>query len=131
MKYKLEIAYDGTSYAGWQNQPTSVSVQQVIEEKLSYLYANQKMSIRGAGRTDAGVHALGMVASFLPPNKPILSPEELQKAMNSILPSSIYIKNTQSVNLDFDARFNAVGKAYTYVISRQTPGPLHAQLVLA
>ena len=49
MKYKLKLAYDGTNYAGWQNQPDRISVQQVLEEKLSYLYANQKISLKGAG----------------------------------------------------------------------------------
>ena len=124
MKYKLEIAYDGTNYAGWQNQPNSISVQQVVEEKLSHLYANKKISVRGAGRTDAGVHALGMTASFSPPDTPLISPDKLMKAMNSILPDSIYIKNVQTADQEFDARFSAVGKAYTYVICRSTaPGP--------
>jgi tRNA pseudouridine38-40 synthase len=124
MKYRLEIAYDGTSYAGWQNQPDKMSVQQLVEEKLSYLYANKKISIKGAGRTDAGVHALGMTASFSPPDEPPISIGKLLKAMNSILPSSVYIKDIQAVDPRFDARFSAVGKAYTYVICRSAaPGP--------
>jgi tRNA pseudouridine38-40 synthase len=124
MKYRLEIAYDGTSYAGWQNQPDKMSVQQLVEEKLSYLYANKKISIKGAGRTDAGVHALGMTASFSPPDKPSISIGKLLKAMNSILPSSVYIKDMQAVDQRFDARFSAVGKAYTYMICRSvTSGP--------
>jgi tRNA pseudouridine38-40 synthase len=124
MKYKLEIAYDGTGYSGWQNQPDRISIQQIIEEKLSYLYANQKISVKGAGRTDAGVHALGMTASFSPPVKPFIAPEKLLKAMNSILPNSIHINNIQTAESEFNARFNAVGKAYTYVICKSTaPGP--------
>ena len=124
MKYKLEIAYDGTSYIGWQRQPNGLSVQQVIEEKLTYLYNHQQVSIKGAGRTDAGVHALGMTASFAPPMKPFISNEKLHKAMNNILPKSIYIKNVQIVDPEFDARFSAVGKAYTYVICKAiSPGP--------
>jgi len=123
MKYKIKIAYEGTPYAGWQNQPNRATVQEVIEEKLSYLYANQKITIRGAGRTDAGVHALGMSASFYPPSKPIISPYKLVKALNCILPNSIYIKSIQEVDLEFDARFDAVGKAYTYVLCKKNPPP--------
>ena len=123
MKYKLEIAYDGTDYSGWQCQPDRISVQQAIEEKLKDLYANQRISIKGAGRTDAGVHALGMTASFYPPNNPIIPQKKLLTAINGILPSSIRITNVSEVDPEFDARFSAVGKAYTYVICKSDPGP--------
>jgi tRNA pseudouridine38-40 synthase len=121
-KYLLEIAYSGTEYFGWQIQPNEISVQQVIEEKLSVLY-NCKISIRGAGRTDAGVHAIGMTAAFSAPEKPNIPVSRLKIALNSILPKTIYIKDVSPVLSDFDPRFDAVGKAYTYVVSSSDPGP--------
>ena len=121
-KFLLEIAFSGSEYSGWQIQPNEATVQQVLEEKLSILY-DCKISIRGAGRTDAGVHAVGMAATFALPEKPVISKERLKVALNSILPKTIFIRNISNVTVDFDTRFNALGKAYTYVLSSAKAGP--------
>lgn len=122
-KYLLEIAFDGSDYLGWQTQPQGTTVQELIENKLSYLYCNQKISINSSGRTDAGVHAIGMAVTFSPPELPPIRIEILHKALNKILPKSIYVKNIRIVDVNFDARYSALAKAYTYVISKTLPGP--------
>jgi len=122
LKYLIEISYDGTNYAGWQNQPNKISVQQVIEDKLSHLY-NGKISIRGAGRTDAGVHAVSMMAVFTPPSKPCITLYRLLHALNCLLPDSICIKKITAVDHEFDPRFDAFAKAYTYVICKKNINP--------
>jgi tRNA pseudouridine38-40 synthase len=114
--YLMNVAYDGTDYSGWQIQPNHITVQEKIEEKLSHLYKT-KINITGAGRTDAGVHALGMTASFSVPETPDIPVESLSKALNNLLPNSINISDIHTVNGGFNARFDAKGKAYTYVIS--------------
>lgn len=113
--YFVEVSYDGTEYLGWQTQSHGKTIQSVIEKKLCYLY-NAKIPIAGAGRTDAGVHALGMGISFIPPTTPPIPMETLFKALNSILPYSIRINRLEKKSLDFNARFDAKGKAYTYVM---------------
>ena len=122
-KYLLEIAFSGENYSGWQCQPEKVTVQGVIETKLSLLY-NTKISVRGVGRTDAGVHALGMTLSFRLPSSPFIPAENLKKALNSILPFDIFVKKIYGISdPDFDPRFDALGKAYTYVLAKENIGP--------
>ncbi len=129
MKYALEIAYKGIEFSGWQVQPNKPTVQEMLEKKIGYLYAGQKITVKSAGRTDAGVHALGMTATFEPPDSPLIDCNKLIKALNSILPRSIYIRKAKEVKSDFDARFSAVGKAYTYVIcNSNSAGPFADKL---
>jgi len=113
--YFAEVSYDGTEYLGWQTQPHGKTIQSVIEKKLCYLY-NAKIPVTSSGRTDAGVHALGMGISFVPPKTPPIAIDTLFKALNSILPYSIRINRIEKKSLNFNARFDAKGKAYTYVM---------------
>lgn len=113
--YLMNVAFDGTAYLGWQIQPHGPTVQSVMEKKLSYLF-NSKISLTSSGRTDAGVHAVGMAVSFNPPANPQIPAEVIKKAMNSILPSDIRINSIETKELEFNARYDAKGKAYTYVI---------------
>jgi len=109
---RLLIAYDGTAYAGWQRQAAQVTtLQGVLEEKLSLMTA-APVTLHGAGRTDAGVHALGMVANFHTPS-PIPCPG-LVKGLNCLLPDDIRIREATEVEADFHARFRAKGKVYAY-----------------
>ena len=119
--YLMSVAFDGTNYLGWQMQPHGPTVQSVMEEKFSYLFGS-KIYLQSSGRTDAGVHACGMAVSFTPPAKPGIPAETVKKAMNSILPAYIKINSIETKSADFNARFDAKGKAYTYVIynSRKT-----------
>ena len=116
-RYLLEIAYDGTEYSGWQIQPHCLAVQQVIQEKLTKLYDRQPIHLIGCSRTDAGVHALGFAASFLVPERPEIPPERLFKALTRQLPPAFRIRTLREVPLEFHSRYDALGKAYTYIIN--------------
>ena len=111
--YKLVIEYDGTCYSGWQRQKDQSTIQETIERVLSQL-VQQSVVVNGSGRTDAGVHALGQVASFRCRSR--LSPSAFQKAMNSLLPRDIVIRDCCEVPDNFHARFDAVSKIYQYRI---------------
>ncbi|HHS49975.1 MAG TPA: tRNA pseudouridine(38-40) synthase TruA [candidate division Zixibacteria bacterium] len=117
--FKLTISYDGTDFCGWQVQPKDRTVQGEIEACLGRLY-DREISITGAGRTDAGVHAIGQVASVTLPDK--FDNHDLMYRMNSILPDDVAITSLERVADDFSARFSAVGKIYEYsIVRRKTP----------
>lgn len=110
-KYKLLIAYDGTEYCGWQVQPNALSIQELIEQKLKIL-TKERTPITGAGRTDAGVHAIGQVAHFKSPIE--LETSSIKNSLNGMLPKSIRILEICEVSLDFHARYSAINKVYHY-----------------
>ena len=116
-RFFMEIAYDGSEYSGWQIQPHSPSVQQIIQEELTKLYDKQHIHLIGSSRTDAGVHAQRFAASFLYPERPAIPLEQLFKALNRRLPPSIRIRSLKPVPLEFHSRYDALGKAYTYVLN--------------
>ncbi|MCK4981580.1 MAG: tRNA pseudouridine(38-40) synthase TruA [Victivallaceae bacterium] len=122
----LEISFDGLSYGGWQIQPDNLTVQELIQDTLVKLYAGQEIKLVGSSRTDAGVHAIAFAASFVAPAKPDIPLDKLKKALNGLLPSSIAIRNITEVPMDFHVRFDAVGKAYTYVINLGDETPFSA-----
>ncbi len=122
-RYLLEIAYDGTEYSGWQIQPHCVAVQQVMQERLTKLYDRQPIHLIGCSRTDAGVHAQGFAASFLVPERPVIPPERLYKALNRQLPPAIRIRSLREVPLEFHSRYDALGKAYSYVLNLGESSP--------
>lgn len=113
LNYKITICYDGTDYHGWQRQPRKKTVQGCLEKALSKI-AKKQIPVIGAGRTDAGVHALAQAAHF----KARLTLEEdaLHRAMNSLLPKDIRIVSVQKADPDFHARKKAVSKVYRYRI---------------
>ncbi len=116
---KITIEYDGTEYSGWQYQPGKRTIQGEIEGVL-YRITGEKIRIIGAGRTDAGVHAENQVANFLYNGR--MSSEELKKAMNSLLPKDIFIKEIEEVSKNFNARYDAKSKLYRYrVILGRSP----------
>lgn len=115
----MTLEYDGTRYAGWQRQKCESTIQAEIEHVLS-LVTRQSVTVAGSGRTDAGVHALGQVASFRCRTR--LSPESLQRAMNSLLPEDIVVRDCCEADDDFHARFAAVSKTYHYFL-RNHPVP--------
>ena len=116
-RFFMEIAYDGSEYSGWQIQPHSPSVQEELQKELSKLYADQSIHLIGSSRTDAGVHALRFAASFLRPERPEITEERLFKALNRRLPPAIRIQSLKSVPMEFHSRYDALGKAYTYVLN--------------
>jgi tRNA pseudouridine38-40 synthase len=114
---KLTLAYDGTNYAGWQRQENATTVQQIVEEALAPLMPEPGAppTVAGAGRTDAGVHALGQVASV---HVPITLPAvAVQRALNSRLPADIRVVGAVDAKPGFHARFHAAGKSYRYRIA--------------
>ncbi len=111
--FKLTIAYDGAAYGGWQFQPNAVTVQEVIETALTKIVGHP-VRIHGAGRTDAGVHARGQVASVALTTS--LKPSVLRRALNANLPEEVRILSVQEVSAEFHARFSARRKEYRYQI---------------
>lgn len=117
--FKIVIEYDGTPFFGWQRQKDRPTVQEEIENTLSRML-NQEVTISGSGRTDAGVHAWGQVASFKAETG--LTTERIKKGMNSMIKSPIVIHDCAIVPDDFHAQYSAVSKEYHYVIlNREDP----------
>jgi tRNA pseudouridine38-40 synthase len=113
--FKLTIAYDGTDFHGWQMQSNKPTIQGEIANVLGRL-TQERVALHGAGRTDAGVHALGQVASFKSSSQ--LSAGEFQRALNALLPPTIRIVASEEVGPTFHARWSARGKTYCYRIYR-------------
>ncbi len=110
---KLTVAYDGTDYVGWQRQAGGASIQGVLEDALAP-FEGAPVTVHGAGRTDAGVHALGQVASVR--LTAAIEPGTLARALNAVLPAAIRIVSAEDADADFHARFSATGKTYEYRI---------------
>ena len=115
-KYKLVIAYDGTSYEGWQMQKTGTGVQEIIETALAKLFPSTPR-LHSSSRTDTGVHALGMAAHFeVPRAEARMTPHKLSLALNAHLPADIRIVSVAKARGKFHARFDAAGKQYRYFV---------------
>ena len=110
---KLIIEYDGTNYCGWQVQENGPTIQGYLEKALLAV-TGENITVHGSGRTDAGVHARGQVASFTTESS--IPQEKFAYALNNKLPGDIVIKKSEEVPLDFHARFSAIGKKYSYLI---------------
>lgn len=111
MRYFIALSYNGKHYHGWQTQPNAITVQQTIEQALSTLL-REKVSVLGAGRTDAGVHARMMYAHF--DSNVDFKTNTLASQLNSYLPSDIAIKDIRAVIPEAHARFDALKRSYTY-----------------
>ncbi len=111
--FKITLAYDGTDFIGWQRQATGTSVQGLLEDALRAL-DDRDVTVHGAGRTDAGVHALGQVASFSLARD--VSADVVRRALNAQLPGAVRVLSAEAALDDFHARFSARGKTYRYRI---------------
>ena len=117
--FKIIIEYDGTDYVGWQRQDNGISIQGSIEKSIFKLTGEQ-VSIFGAGRTDAGVHALGQVAHFS--LKKEFKVDNIRDGLNQYLrPQPIAILEAVIVNENFHARFSAIKRTYKYIITNRRP----------
>lgn len=116
LRYFIDLAYNGTNYHGWQNQPNAISIQETLEKALTVLLQTP-IAIVGAGRTDAGVHALQMVAHFDTDIK--FDSTTLVFKLNSFLPNDIAIHAVYQVATDAHARFDATSRTYRYKITQQ------------
>src|SRR5690606_11485057 len=122
-RYRLDLEYDGGPYAGWQRQAGHPSVQQAIEEAIFKL-SGETVSIRGAGRTDAGVHATAQVAHVDLAKD--WRGDTLRDALNAHLQQAgerVAVLKAAQVADDFDARFSALGRHYLYRISNRRAPP--------
>lgn len=120
--YKLLIAYDGTRYFGWEHQPnTDMTIQGKLEAVLSAM-VDEPVEVIGAGRTDAGVHAKGMVANVHLETE--LSEKEILKYLNRYLPDDIVVQDVRDASERFHARYNAMGKTYCYTCYTGRTKPL-------
>jgi tRNA pseudouridine38-40 synthase len=122
-RYRLTIEYDGTPFVGWQAQASGTSVQGVLAEAIRR-FSGETVSVRGAGRTDAGVHALGQVAHF--DLERTWDRDRVRDAVNFYLkPAPIVVLDCAAVAGDFDARFSATARHYLYrILSRRAPPAL-------
>lgn len=111
--YKLTLEYDGTRYVGWQSQKNDKSIQEALEKALAVM-CKEQVQVRGASRTDSGVHALGQVAAFHStleiPSKGVL------RGLNSLLPEDIRVLSVKKMPQDFHPIREAKGKIYRYII---------------
>ena len=122
-RYFIWLSYDGTNYHGWQVQPNGISVQGELQRVLSTLL-RQDISITGAGRTDAGVHARVMAAHF--EIEADIDCKQLVYKMNRMLPQDIVVDRIEEVSLDMHARFSATERTYHYYIhTRKSPFERH------
>lgn len=112
-KFKITIEYCGKNYCGWQKQNHQPSIQGELE-KAAYKVFSQEVDITGAGRTDAGVHAIGQVAHFCVDTN--IQEEKIAAAINAYLPDDIVVRNAKIAPEDFHARYSAKGKIYVYGI---------------
>ena len=115
MRYFVELSYDGTPFVGWQRQPAGDSVQSCLEHALSILF-RKPLSIVGAGRTDAGVHAHQLFAHV---DLDEHVDQDLTFRLNKLLPKEIAVRNIIAVAQDAHARFDAVSRSYRYHITTQ------------
>ena len=113
MRYFFEISYKGTAYHGWQIQKNAISIQHVIQEKLSQL-TQDDIEISGSGRTDAGVHAKQQF--FHVDLKNELDGEDFRYHINAILPKDILVRSIRKVKPEAHARFDAISRRYEYVM---------------
>lgn len=121
--YKLTLEYDGTGYAGWQRQRKHPTVQAAVEAAIQRI-TQAHIPVIGAGRTDAGAHALGQVASFR--SDKALSAIEWLRALNALLPPDISVRSVEVIADDFHARYSARAKVYEYrILNQEERSALH------
>jgi len=117
LRYFIYISYKGTSYHGWQVQPNSTTVQQILDESMSVVL-NEKISTIGAGRTDTGVHALIFCAHFDSNSSSLDKDKNLIFRLNCYLPADISVSSIRKVRSEANARYSAISRTYKYYIAR-------------
>ena len=127
-RYRLTLEYDGTPFVGWQRQPGLATVQGTLEAAF-HSFTGESVEVKGAGRTDTGVHALGQVAHV--DLAVAREPPRIREALNFYLrPNAISVLGCEAAPADFDARFSASSRHYTYrILNRRAPPALQADRV--
>ena len=116
-RYKVILSYDGTNYVGFQVQENGNSIQAELNKALKKMTKGLYIPVCGSGRTDSGVHANGQVIHFDYPTK--IEEENLQRALNSLLPDDISAREVMAVSDEFHARYSVTGKRYRYRVNIQ------------
>ena len=124
MKYKIIIAYDGTDYQGWQKQKDGSTIAGIMQ-KIFFKVFNEEISLFGASRTDAGVHANGQVATFKTSH--LIPINKMLSAWNNKLPASIIIKSIETVSDTYNPHHHIIEKTYEYTFSLERPAPCVAR----
>jgi tRNA pseudouridine38-40 synthase len=115
---KITLAYDGTAYVGWQRQAAGTSIQGLLEAAIARI-EGEAVTVTGAGRTDAGVHALGQVASVTVPSaSSSIACDAYVRALNASLPDDVRVGSVEEAGDGFHARFSARAKTYRYRLAR-------------
>lgn len=122
-RFFITFSYNGKNYVGWQIQPNGMSVQQALQEALSVIL-RKEVTVVGAGRTDAGVHAREMIAHFDWEGN-AFSPEDLVYKLNNFLPKDISLSSIRQVRPDAHARFSAISRTYKYYVTTVKDPFLH------
>jgi tRNA pseudouridine38-40 synthase len=123
MRVKATVEYLGTAYAGWQVQPAQPTVQAALEHALSVVLGGDRVRVAAAGRTDAGVHALGQVAAFDVPEGTDLY--RLRASLNGLTPNDVAVVTLEEAAADFDPRRAARARTYCYtIVTGRPPSPL-------
>jgi tRNA pseudouridine38-40 synthase len=121
---KIVLAYDGTRFVGWQRQAEGTSIQGLLEEALGRI-EGRPVAVAGSGRTDAGVHALGQVASVRLEHP--ISTDELLRALNAMLPPDVRVLTVDEAPEGFHARYSAREKTYRYLLASGRVGPFDSR----
>ena len=111
--FKITLEYDGTDFHGWQRQPGLRTIQGTVEDVLARVL-REPVTVNGAGRTDAGVHAMGQVCNFTADTP--RTPKEIGGALASLLPEDIQVHRVDEAEPGFHARFSATGRRYVYYL---------------
>lgn len=112
--YRFDLAWDGTSYCGWQRQPNCVSIQEIVESALQQIFPTERIVVLAAGRTDSGVHAMQQICAFS-----IQRPRNaanIQRGLNAKLPKEIVCNFVKEMPVDFHPRYHSKEKHYLYRI---------------
>ena len=112
-RFRLTLQYDGSAFHGWQIQPRTRTVQGELERVVKRLTGSRR-PVEASGRTDAGVHAIGQVAAVTMPAS--WTNDQLQRSLNALLPTEIWVETAQRVPLGFNPRFDAVARTYRYYV---------------
>jgi tRNA pseudouridine38-40 synthase len=128
VRYRARVEYDGTDFAGYQSQPGARTVQGELEAALARLSGGRRLRVDGAGRTDAGVHAIGQVIAFTYDGR--LSTAELGRALGALLPADVAIHGLRRAPAGFHPRFAARYREYRYTVWNGPRSPLRERLAL-
>jgi len=118
--FKLTIAYDGTAYSGWQEQPSLATLEGLIKKRIHHIF-KKEFFFTGASRTDAGVHALGQVATCRVDLA--IDADTFKRALNNILPQDVLVRSVEESSLEFHPRRNVAEKCYYYHFFTERPTP--------